>query len=143
MLHTLSPGALLGGTRPISLRRNHLGQASSGRPKGIIGKFDASDALLKLRQVADKAPECWEGEDLTAAQGLILRLETFSTSPQAIMGLSEEEEEILDRGLNCSLALERTAQASSPAASVSSGISPIVPIGIAAGAALALFLLLK
>lgn len=128
----------------------HVGQAAPKpppeRPSGVIGKFDAADAAGRLAKVAEDAPECWEGEDLTAARGLVERLKEFVSSGRSLMGLSEEEERVLRKGLDCAAALERTvraeAAAAAPPAAEAGGISPLVPIGIAAGVGLLLVVLL-
>jgi hypothetical protein len=125
--------------RPAPYGIPSMGQAKSPeRPSGVIGKMDALDAIKKLGQVTETAPECFEGEDLTVAKSIVDRLKTFSKSEQSIMGLSLEDERVLKRGLDCFVALERSK---APGTEATSSEFPLVPVLIGAGAGLVLLVI--
>lgn len=119
-----------------------MGQAKPPpeRPAGVIGKFDAADAAKRLVQVVESAPECFEGEDLTVAQSLVDRLKEFSTSGRSLMGLSEEDERVLKKGVDCSVALERSRAQEAPEKAENGGF-PIVPVAVGVGVGAAILIL--
>jgi len=124
------------------MRPFRLGQETTPpeRPSGVIGKADALDVIKKLGQVLETAPECFEGEDLTVAKSIIDRLKEFSSSERAIMGLSEGDEKVLKRGLDCFTALDRSKASSVPGSSESK--FPIIPVAIGAGVGVILLVLI-
>lgn len=117
--------------------RPFLGQTKSPpeRPLGVIGKLDSADAVKRLGRVIETAPECFVGEDLTAAKSLVDRLKVFSGSEQSILGLSDEDERVLKRGLDCSITLERSKVKGVEA---ESSEFPLIPVLVGAGVGLVL-----
>lgn len=133
-----------GGQLVRLVRHPSLGQQQrrpAERPTGLIGRPDAAEAARQLDRIAETAPECFEGEDLTAARGLTQRLKDFAGSDRSLMDLTDEDERILKRGQDCFAALERGAPRPE-AKSATAGISPVVPIAIGAGVGAAILLLL-
>jgi hypothetical protein len=124
---------------PAPYGKPFMGQAkSTERPSGVIGKVDALDAVKKLGQVTETAPECFEGEDLTIAKSIVDRLKTFSGSEQSIMGLSVEDERVLKRGLDCFITLERSKVKGVEA---ESSEFPLIPVLVGAGVGLVLLVI--
>lgn len=95
-----------------------MGQSKlPGRPEGVIGRYDAGVAVKDLKSVIEKAPECFEGEDLSVARDLVGRLEVFSSSRDSIMGMSDADERVIKRAGSCLTAMARSGEVPVPTAS--------------------------
>lgn len=120
-----------------------MGQTTPmARPSGVIGKVDATEAARKIGGILQDAPECFEGEDLTLAKSLLDRLKEFLGSDRSLVGLSEADEKVFKRGMDCFIALERSkVEKASESKGKEKGF-PILPVAIGAGVGGVLLLLL-